>query len=136
MALGRISRFAKVPAGARRVSVMRRGSAGIKVLAPSMALLKEFEARKKAFIAKGMDRDEAHALAADRIDYRARFRREILGNPEAVAALRALIEESRARDVYLMCMCAPRTLGEACHTYLLLEIARELDPRVEIATEP
>jgi hypothetical protein len=35
-----------------------------------------------------------------------------------------------------MCMCPYRTRGEACHTYLLLELARELDPALTILPEP
>ena len=36
--------------------------------------------------------------------------------------------EARTGDVYLMCMCGYRTPGRACHTYALLDLARELDP--------
>ena len=136
MGLGRITRFAKAPKGARRVVVMRRGSAGIKALAPSAALLGDFERRKKAFIAQGMDRNEAHALAADRCGYRERFKREIRSNSEAVTALRSLIDEAKSRRVYLMCMCPYRTIDRACHSYLLLDLAKELDPSVEIIDEP
>jgi hypothetical protein len=35
-----------------------------------------------------------------------------------------------------MCMCPYRTPGEACHTYLLLELARELDAGLTILPEP
>ncbi len=136
MGLGRITRFARTPKGARRVGVMRRGTVGLKELAPSLALLAAFERRKKALIAGGVDRDEAHARAADRCDYRERFKREIRSNPEALDALRALVAESRSRDVFLMCMCPYRTIARACHTYLLLELAAELDPAVEIIDEP
>ena len=43
-----------------------------------------------------------------------------------MAALRRIVEEARSADVYLMCMCPYQTAGGACHTYLLLELAREL----------
>ena len=51
-------------------------------------------------------------------------------------ALRTIVEEARSGDVYLMCMCPYRTQGEACHTYLLLELARELDPDLALLPEP
>jgi hypothetical protein len=47
-----------------------------------------------------------------------------------------VVEEARSGDVYLMCMCPYRTPGEACHTYLLLELARELDAGLTILPEP
>ncbi len=136
MGLGRITRFARTPKGARRVGVMRRGTAGLTELAPSTALLEAFERRKKSFIAGGARSDEAHALAADRCDYRERFKREIRRRAAALTALRALVDESKSRDVFLMCMCPYRTIDRACHTYLLLELAAELDPSVEIIDEP
>ena len=136
MGLGRITRFAKTPRGARRVGVMRKGTAGLKELAPSTALLAQFERRKKSFIAAGVDKDEAHARAADRCDYRERFKKEIRSNPAAMAALRAIVDDSKSRDVFLMCMCPYRTIDRACHTYVLLDLAAELDPSVEIIDEP
>ena len=51
-------------------------------------------------------------------------------------ALRSLVTEARERDVYVMCMCSYRTPDEACHTYLLLELAREIDSGIEILPEP
>ena len=44
--------------------------------------------------------------------------------------------EARTGDVYLMCMCGYRTPGRACHTYALLDLARELDPTVRELPEP
>jgi hypothetical protein len=35
-----------------------------------------------------------------------------------------------------MCMCPYRTPGRACHTYALLDLARELDPSVRELPEP
>jgi len=128
MALGRITRFAKTPPGARRVSVMRRGAAGLKELAPSIGLLEDFERAKK--------RLGDRAAAASAIDYERRFKEEIRSSKPALAALTSLIRESAARDLYLMCMCPYLTPGRACHTYLLLDLARELDPRVALAEEP
>jgi hypothetical protein len=136
MGLGRITRFAKTPPGSRRVGVMRRGSTGIKVLAPSDSLLNDFERRKTSLIDQGVDRTEAHALAADRCDYRHRFRSEIHSRPDALVALRGLIKEARTADLYLMCMCPYDTVDRACHTYLLLDLAREIEPSLVIIDEP
>lgn len=137
MGLGRTTRFAPLPRGARRVSVMRLGTAGgLKVLAPSAALLQAFMAKKRALVTAGMDGDEAHAEASRQIGYRARFRKEILSKPAAVKALREVIAESETGDLYLMCMCPYKTREQACHTYLLLELARELDPSVRLLPEP
>jgi hypothetical protein len=115
---------------------MRSGTAGIKALAPSPVLMQAFLDRKKALVRQGLAADEAHARAARDLDYRRRFRVEIRESAPAMAALRALVEEARTRDVYLMCMCPYRTREEACHTYLLLEAARELDPRLALLPEP
>jgi hypothetical protein len=70
------------------------------------------------------------------MDYRERYLEEMRARPGALAALRQLIAESRTCDVYLMCMCAYRTPGRACHTYALLDLARELDPTVRELPEP
>ena len=134
--LGRITRFAATPAGARRVNVMRAGSAGVKALAPPADLFADFTREKGAARRAGASPEAAHAEAFRHTRYRARFRRSILESAEARAALRALIEESKARDVYVMCMCPYRTPGDACHTYLLLELAREQDPAVRLLPEP
>lgn len=136
MGLGRTTRFAPLPAGARRISVMRRGAAGLAALAPSESLLADFMAKKRALGAAGRDPDAAHAEACRLIDYRARFRQEIQARPEAMAALREVIARAAAGDLYLMCMCPYRTPESACHTYLLLELARELDPTVALLPEP
>ena len=136
MGLGRTTRFAPLPAGARRVSVMRRGGAGQAALAPSEALLGEFLARKRVLVASGRSPTAAHVEASRLIDYRRRFRAEIRSSPEAMAALRGIINDAANRDVYLMCMCPYRTPESACHSYLLLELARELDPTVKLLPEP
>ncbi len=136
MGLGRTTRFAPLPAGARRISVMRRGAAGLAALAPSEPLLADFMAKRRALVAAGRDPDAAHAEACRVIDYRARFRQEIRSRPEAMAALREVIARAAAGDLYLMCMCPYRTPESACHTYLLLDLARELDPAVALLPEP
>jgi hypothetical protein len=68
--------------------------------------------------------------------YRGRYLAEIKARPGALAALRELLVEARSGDVYLMCMCPYRTPGRACHTYALLDLARELDPKVHELSEP
>ena len=72
----------------------------------------------------------------DRSTIRARFRKEIRSSPAAVSVLREVIAESKTRDVYLMCMCRYRTRERACHTYLLLDLARGLDRSVRFLAEP
>lgn len=136
MGLGRTTRFAPTPAGGRRVSVMRAGRAGVKALAPPEDLFADFSRDKGEAKRAGASAGDAHAMAFRRTRYRARFRQHILSSADSRAALRALVEESKARDLYVMCMCPYRTPGEACHTYLLLELAPELDPRVGILPEP
>jgi hypothetical protein len=136
MGLGRITRFASTPAGARRVNVMRAGRAGVKALAPPEDLFADFSREKTAARRAGEPAEAAHATAFSRTHYRARFRKHITGHAASRTALRELVEEARTRDVYVMCMCPYRTPGDACHTYLLLELAREADPAVKILPEP
>jgi Active DUF488-N3 subclade len=134
--LGRTTRFAPLPPGARRVSVMRAGAAGIKALAPSTELLTEFQERKGALVRAGTAREVAHRAAHEAMGYRERYLAEIKSSPDAIAALRVLIAEARTSDVYVMCMCPYRTPGRACHTYALLDFANELDPAVRLLPEP
>jgi uncharacterized protein YeaO (DUF488 family) len=115
---------------------MRAGAGGVKVLAPSDELLAEFLARKRALMQAGTAADAAHSAAHQAMDYRERYLAELRARPDALAALRQLIAEARTGDVYLMCMCAYRTRGRACHTYALLDLARELDPQVRELPEP
>jgi uncharacterized protein YeaO (DUF488 family) len=118
------------------VSVMRAGAGGIKALAPSDELVAEFQARKRALVRAGAAPDAAHSQAHRDMAYRGRYIAEIRARPGALPALRQLIAEARTRDVFLMCMCAYRTRGRACHTYALLDLARELDPSVRELAEP
>jgi len=136
MGLGRITRFAPTPARSRRMNVMRAGRAGVKALAPPDDLFADFSREKAAAKGKGASAEAAHAVAFRRTRYRARFRRHILGSVESRAALRALVDEAKTGNVYVMCMCPYRTPGNACHTYLLLELARELDPKLRLVPEP
>jgi hypothetical protein len=136
MGLGRTTRFAPLPPGASRVSVMRRGAAGLRDLAPSTALLAAFESAKAALVGEGLGRDRAHAEACRRIDYRARFVAEIRASAPAMRVLRQVVDRARRDDLFLMCMCPYETPERACHTYLLLDLARELDPTLPLLAEP
>jgi Active DUF488-N3 subclade len=136
MGLGRTTRFAPTPPGGRRVNVMRAGRAGLKDLAPPPDLFADFQKEKGALRATGLDAAGLHTETFRRVRYRERYLSSIRASAEAMATLRSLVQDARASDVYLMCMCPYRTPGEACHTYLLLELARELDPDLTILAEP
>ena len=118
------------------MSVMRAGVGGIKALAPSDELLAEFQARKRALVRAGTAPEAAHLTAHQEMGYRERFLHEIKARPDALTALGQLIVEARSVDVYLMCMCPWQTPGRACHTYALLDLAQQLDPRVRELPEP
>lgn len=118
------------------MSVMRAGAGGIKALAPSSALLAEFQAKKRALVRAGTKPDAAHAAAHRALGYRERYLDEIRARAGGLDALRQILVEARTGDVYLMCMCPYRTPGRACHTYALLDLARELDPTVRQLPEP
>lgn len=136
MGLGRTTRFASTPRGAKRIPVMRLGTSGVKSLAPSLELLADFSQRKKKLISEGLDSQEAHARAFRETDYRERFVAEIRANPKAIEHLRDIVRQARAADIYLMCMCPYRTKEWACHTYILLDMAREMDVGLKLLDEP
>jgi hypothetical protein len=115
---------------------MRGGAGGVKVLAPSAGLLRDFLAAKRAHLRAGLAPAAAHAAAHRTIGYRERYLAELRARPGAMAALRRLAAEARTRDVYLMCMCPYRTRGRACHTYILLDLAARLEPRLRRLREP
>jgi hypothetical protein len=115
---------------------MRAGRAGVKALAPPADLFADFQGEKAARKADGDDPARAHAAAFERVRYRDRYLHHVRADAGAMAALRAIIAEAGSRDVYLMCMCPYRTPGEACHTYLLLELARETAPALALLPEP
>jgi hypothetical protein len=115
---------------------MRSGAGGDKALAPPAALVGDFLRVKRARMREGLTADRAHLAAYRELDYRRRFLEDLRGRPAGLAALRRLLAEARERDVYFMCMCPYRTPGRACHSYLLLDLARELDPTVKLLPEP
>ena len=85
----------------------------------------------------GAAADAAHAEAHRTLGYRERYLAEIRGPAgRARRAPPAHRRVPRPRDVYLMCMCRYQTPGRACHTYALLDLARELDPTVRELPEP
>lgn len=114
---------------------MRAGRAGLKELAPPPDLFEDFR-REKAALRGRRDAAEVHAETFHRVHYRERYLRYIRASATSMAALRRIVHEASAGDIYLMCMCPYQTAGEACHTYLLLELARELAPELEILPEP
>ena len=136
MGLGRTTRFAPAPPGSRRVSVMRSGTAGVKALAPPVDLFEAFRRAKAALVKRGLGAERAHAEAYAHTQYRTRFLAHVRSTASSMQALRALVAEARERDVYVMCMCPYDTPGRACHTYLLLDVAREIDPTLPILPEP
>ncbi|MGH7333010.1 MAG: hypothetical protein ACREKS_09760 [Candidatus Rokuibacteriota bacterium] len=83
-----------------------------------------------------LDAAHRHAETFQRVRYRERYLRYIRASAPSMAALRRIVEQAASDDIYLMCMCPYRTPNEACHTYLLLELARELAPTLEILPEP
>jgi hypothetical protein len=136
MGLGRTTRFARTPAGARRVNVMRAGGSGLKALAPPPDLFADFQRVKEDLRKAGLDAGGRHAETFRRVHYRRRYLDAMRASPAGMAALRAIVDAAGSADIYLMCMCPYRTPDEACHTYLLLELARELDPGLPILPEP
>ena len=107
---------------------MRAGRAGVKELAPPPDLFADFQREKAA--------GTTHLETFRRVRYRERYLQAMRGSDVAMRTLRALVDEARSRDLYLMCMCPYRAEGEACHTYLLLELAHEMDPHLAILPEP
>ncbi len=115
-----LSMKAKLPEGTETVLVMR--GRGNDELAPSKALLDDFNRCKKGF-RDGLDGyHDPYAYAWDKSNYEERFRREILNNPQAMRRLASLAEESRHKDIFLICYEGE---DKPCHRKLLLKIAKE-----------
>jgi uncharacterized protein YeaO (DUF488 family) len=55
-------------------------------------------------------------------EFEGRFRKEILGNPKAVAELKRLKELSKEKDVYLICY----EKNYPCHRFILMDLIKEL----------
>lgn len=111
---------AKLPKDAETVLVMR--GRGNDELAPSKELLDDFNFFKKQFT-KGLGGyEDPYWYAWDKSQYEERFRKEILNNPTAMNRLATLAEESRNKDIFLICYEGE---DKPCHRKLLLSIARE-----------
>jgi hypothetical protein len=115
---------------------MRAGRAGLKELAPPSDLFEDFRREKAALTRSRRDAAQLHLETFQRVGYRERYLRYIRVSAPSMATLQRIVLEAASGDVYLMCMCPYQTAGEACHTYLLLELARELAPTLEILPEP
>jgi len=110
----------RLPDDAEVVLVMRgRGS---DELAPSNELLSDFNAAKEQCSEIESDPVKVYECAWKRSDYERRFRDEILKNPRSMARLERLAEESRRKDVFLICY---ESEDKPCHRRLLLSIAEE-----------
>lgn len=117
-----ISRMTRegIPKGSRILVNRGRGN---DELAPSEALLKDLMAAKEEVEKDlGGGSDEAHNRAFLDVDYEARFRRQILENPAALAKLEGLSRRADTEDLYLVCYEGPR---KACHRRILMRIAEE-----------
>ncbi len=108
-----------LPKGVETVLVMR--GRGNDELAPSKELLDESNSWKARF-KPGQGYETAYDFAWAKSDYEKRFRAQIQGNPKALARLRELAEQSRTRDIFLICYEA---YDKPCHRKLLLKIAEE-----------
>lgn len=92
-------------------------------LAPPGDLFNDFDkGRKRLEKEFGKGSVEAHNKAFLDCDYDRRFRKYILGNPEALEKLEQICERSRKGDVYLVCY---EGSAKACHRRILLRIAEE-----------
>jgi uncharacterized protein YeaO (DUF488 family) len=109
----------KLPVAAEAVLVMR--GRGNDELAPSKALLDDFNSWKESFVA-GQGYETAIHYAWEKSGYAARFRAEISANPTARTRLQALTELAKTRDVFLVCY---EGYDKPCHRNLLLQIAEE-----------
>jgi hypothetical protein len=110
----------KLPNDAEVVLVMR--GRGNDELAPSKELLDEYKRREAECAKTAKDSTEAAWCAYEAVDYERRFRALIDGNPASRGRLKRLSEESRERDVFLICYEGE---DKPCHRKLLLKIAEE-----------
>ncbi len=109
----------KLPDDAEAVLVIR--GRGNDELAPSKELLDEF-ARLKAEYNPESGYPSAVHYAWDKSDYERRFLEQIRGNVRSMDRLRALSEQAKSKDVFLICYEGD---DKPCHRRLLLEIASE-----------
>ncbi len=110
----------KLPNNAEAVLVMR--GRGNDELAPSKELLDEYKRQEAECAKTAKDSTEAAWCAYEAVDYERRFSALIEGNPASLERLKQLSEESRERDVFLVCYEGE---DKPCHRKLLLKIAEE-----------
>jgi uncharacterized protein YeaO (DUF488 family) len=115
-----LSMKSRLPDDAEAVLVMR--SRGNDELAPSSRLLEDFNAAKKQCSELASDPVKVYECAWKQSDYEKRFREEILSNPRSMARLKRLAEESKERDIFLICY---ESEDKPCHRRILLSIAEE-----------
>ncbi|UCG38356.1 MAG: hypothetical protein JSV00_09230 [bacterium] len=106
----------------RRILVNR--GRGNDELAPSDALFAEFNAtRERLESTLGKGTAESHNQAFLDMAYESRFRKQILGDPAALARLEEIGRRAEKEDLYLVCYEGP---GKACHRRILMRLAEEL----------
>ena len=110
----------RLPNNAEAVLVMR--GRGNDELAPSKELLDDYKRQEAECAKTAKDSIEAAWCAYEAVDYERRFRALIEGRPASLERLRRLSEESRERDIFLICYEGE---DKPCHRKLLLEIAEE-----------
>jgi uncharacterized protein YeaO (DUF488 family) len=110
----------RLPDEAEAVLVMR--GRGNDELAPSKQLLDDFNVAKKECSEIESDPVKVYECAWKRSDYERRFRDEIITNPRSMARLERLSEQSRRKDIFLICY---ESENKPCHRRLLLRIAEE-----------
>ena len=95
---GYIARWKKYPKDEVKVRVARPS-----VLAPSKELLKDWKEGK-----------------IDWAEYERRFRKEILGNPKALAKLKEIKKLAEEKDVRLLCY----EKNPPCHRFILIDLIK------------
>ena len=115
-----LSMKAKLSADVKTVLVMR--GRGNDDLAPSKQLLDDFNRYKQEFKEHSGDYPDAYSDAWDKSNFEPRFMQQILDEPKSMERLKALAEEAKGKDIYLICYEGE---DKPCHRKLLLKMARE-----------
>jgi len=109
-----------LPSDAQVVLVMRgRGS---DELSPSKALLDDFNRWKAQCSVTKSNPAQVYECAWEASQYERRFREQILQSPRSMERLEQLSNESRDKDIFLICYEGE---DKPCHRRLLLDIAEE-----------
>jgi len=115
-----LSMKAKLPANVKTVLIMR--GRGNDELAPSKELLDEFNHYKHEFKEHPRGYPYAYWYAWDKSNFEPRFTQQILDKPKSMERLKALAEEAKGKDIYLICYEGEE---KPCHRKLLLKIAKQ-----------